>query len=356
MEGYVYVLSTPATRLLKIGKTQRNPEIRAQELSSGTGTPFPYEVVYSVYVDDCSALELCVHRRLACKRANPKREFFDVTIEEAIMTIESFLSDSTSASRSERGINIDTASGGGSYHAEPVNTEAAFDGSNFDPVSHIRKRMVEGSKAKIAVFKTIFISAANAYRLIRSLEGKPMRSGKPYPPISIHISTDCSGIYISFLNASLGFRPASYNMGGLPPLYGSALDPSPQQIATKIADEAAPVFLLRQINENDFCRDGSRYNPNDVYTPLSYRASLIESSDKSYGFVDIKPDLINYLEGFAGLDYLAAKYLDFPYAPVQSSPSLINNILAMFFGGKVASSTETSLIKEVCVKALPPPK
>ncbi len=43
--GYVYVLMNSSMRgLVKIGKTEREPEERAKELSASTGVPTPFMV------------------------------------------------------------------------------------------------------------------------------------------------------------------------------------------------------------------------------------------------------------------------------------------------------------------------
>lgn len=45
--GYIYILyNQTANGFVKIGKTQRNPEDRSKELSSATGVPTPFTVVY----------------------------------------------------------------------------------------------------------------------------------------------------------------------------------------------------------------------------------------------------------------------------------------------------------------------
>lgn len=87
--GYVYILVNPGLRknLLKIGRTTRDPEIRSDEISQGTGIPMPYYVAYSEETADCERAERLVHERLAHCRVNDSREFFVLPLREAISNI-----------------------------------------------------------------------------------------------------------------------------------------------------------------------------------------------------------------------------------------------------------------------------
>jgi len=88
--GYVYVLMNPSMKgLVKIGKTEREPEERAKELSSTTGVPTPFVVAYENYFESCSEAEIFVHKHLGEKgyRVSEKREFFEIPIKVAIDTL-----------------------------------------------------------------------------------------------------------------------------------------------------------------------------------------------------------------------------------------------------------------------------
>jgi hypothetical protein len=65
--------------LVKVGKTTRSPEERAKELSSATGLPTPFIVVYEQYFQDCDLAEAFVHTYLAESghRVADNREFFN---------------------------------------------------------------------------------------------------------------------------------------------------------------------------------------------------------------------------------------------------------------------------------------
>ena len=87
-KGFVYIFSNPAMPgLLKIGYTGRIPTDRANELSS-TGVPVPFEVEYYCIVEEASDIETQVHAHLAVVRRSADREFFRVSVREAIEAIE----------------------------------------------------------------------------------------------------------------------------------------------------------------------------------------------------------------------------------------------------------------------------
>ena len=88
--GYVYILSNPSMPgLLKIGMTRFDPTRRVQELSSATGVPTQFQLIYYREFHNCVAAELEIHSVLAAKgmRYNNQREFFSVDSVEAINTL-----------------------------------------------------------------------------------------------------------------------------------------------------------------------------------------------------------------------------------------------------------------------------
>lgn len=89
-KGYVYAMINPLYEgLVKIGKTTKDPEIRAKELSSSTGVATPFIVVYKRLFNDCHSAEKLAHSLLTDKgyRVNNNREFFKMPINIAIDTI-----------------------------------------------------------------------------------------------------------------------------------------------------------------------------------------------------------------------------------------------------------------------------
>lgn len=88
-QGYIYIMISPALRsdFLKIGKTTRIPERRADELSIGTGVPLRFYVAFDTFVSDCHSVEKLVHERLSPFRSSSNREFFELPLKEAIRVI-----------------------------------------------------------------------------------------------------------------------------------------------------------------------------------------------------------------------------------------------------------------------------
>lgn len=86
--GFVYVLTNKAMPgLVKVGFSMRSPEERAVELST-TGVPVPFTVAFSAEVVNPVEAEAAVHLALASYRASPDREFFRVSVEEAVTAVE----------------------------------------------------------------------------------------------------------------------------------------------------------------------------------------------------------------------------------------------------------------------------
>ena len=87
--GYVYVLKNKAMPgLIKIGQTTRTPEERARELSSETGVPSPFEVVYELECEQYEELEKKVHGKLNRYRPASNREFFKCRAGKAIRLLK----------------------------------------------------------------------------------------------------------------------------------------------------------------------------------------------------------------------------------------------------------------------------
>jgi len=88
--GFLYVLiNASMPDAVKVGKTERDPESRAKELSGVTGVPTPFMVVYQESFDDCSAAEEYVHALLeeSGYRVATNREFFSAPIRLVIQAV-----------------------------------------------------------------------------------------------------------------------------------------------------------------------------------------------------------------------------------------------------------------------------
>lgn len=93
--GFVYILSNPSMpNIVKIGSTERTIKERISELSSVTSLPTPFEVEYYLLVEDPIYFEKYIHEELKDYRVNEKREFFKISVEDAIKKLHKFRSDS----------------------------------------------------------------------------------------------------------------------------------------------------------------------------------------------------------------------------------------------------------------------
>ena len=75
--------------LVKIGRTERLPEDRVRELQT-TGVPHPFAIEFTLHVSDCHSAERHIHQLLQRRgvRATPDREFFYLSVPEAIEAIQ----------------------------------------------------------------------------------------------------------------------------------------------------------------------------------------------------------------------------------------------------------------------------
>jgi len=73
--------------LIKIGMTNRDPFVRADEISSSTGIPVPFKVEYFAETMTPEKLEKAVHKDLKKHRITNNREFFEIDVETATKTI-----------------------------------------------------------------------------------------------------------------------------------------------------------------------------------------------------------------------------------------------------------------------------
>jgi hypothetical protein len=83
-EGYLYCFENECMPgILKIGFTERTIEERLQEANStGTfGPPKDYKIVLGKYVKHVRKKEFILHALLSKYRINPKKEFFNTSVE-----------------------------------------------------------------------------------------------------------------------------------------------------------------------------------------------------------------------------------------------------------------------------------
>lgn len=86
---YVYIMSNPSYDYLKIGKTRKDPLIRAKQLYT-TGVPTPFVIEGIIHTFDSKTLETKIHNCIKKYRTNNDREFFhiDYTDLKKILTKE----------------------------------------------------------------------------------------------------------------------------------------------------------------------------------------------------------------------------------------------------------------------------
>jgi hypothetical protein len=95
MAGFIYIMSNKSFKnnLIKIGKTERDPSIRKEELYT-TGTPDEFTLEYYAFVNNHDDYELKIHSALEKYRYSNRREFFDCKIEIAIFETRKICEDS----------------------------------------------------------------------------------------------------------------------------------------------------------------------------------------------------------------------------------------------------------------------
>ncbi|MGE5650931.1 MAG: GIY-YIG nuclease family protein [Bacillota bacterium] len=77
--GFVYVLGNDSMpEIYKIGRTDRHPKTRMEELSRVTACPTPFELLAFIGCEDPQWVESEIHKALDDFRVNQAREFFRV--------------------------------------------------------------------------------------------------------------------------------------------------------------------------------------------------------------------------------------------------------------------------------------
>ena len=84
--GWIYVLTHPAwdgKGMVKIGQTERNPRIRAADVTKVSGLLAPCRIAYCMPVSDMASAEQAMHQMLAPHRVRKRRELFRVDVAVA---------------------------------------------------------------------------------------------------------------------------------------------------------------------------------------------------------------------------------------------------------------------------------
>ena len=94
MIGFIYIMSNPSyPGDLKIGQTGKDPENRRKELGSATGVLGEFVLEYRALSEDYVSLEREIHRQLVRQRVNPRKEFFTISVREAVEVIRKIAGD-----------------------------------------------------------------------------------------------------------------------------------------------------------------------------------------------------------------------------------------------------------------------
>ena len=91
MKGFIYILTNPSFSAVKIGMTKSDPNGRAKELSDTSSLPFAFELAWYAFVEEYKNAERLIHMHFANVRVNPKREFFEVAVDDVIKAIKNEL-------------------------------------------------------------------------------------------------------------------------------------------------------------------------------------------------------------------------------------------------------------------------
>lgn len=88
--AFVYIMRchAHAENLFKVGFTDRDPEVRAKELSAVTSAPLPFIVLQAWAVSDGHAAEKGAHAALVAVRLSENREFFNLPYAELRAQVE----------------------------------------------------------------------------------------------------------------------------------------------------------------------------------------------------------------------------------------------------------------------------
>jgi len=91
-KGYIYLLSNPSSPgIVKIGRSIKGGKGRANDLyRNDTGVITPFVLEFEVFVEDHKRKEKSIHKFLNPVRVNFNREFFRMSIPDAISLIADF--------------------------------------------------------------------------------------------------------------------------------------------------------------------------------------------------------------------------------------------------------------------------
>ena len=153
--GVIYVLTNRAMPgLIKVGFSTRSAESRAAELSA-TGVPLPFEVVFSAEVEAPSQVEAEIHARFAQYRISNSREFFQMTVDDAITELKAICSTRDASNDDPCDLSPWSALSDSSYLREsskyyPQSVSVSFDDASNDQTWYPDSDFVRTRKGQVA--------------------------------------------------------------------------------------------------------------------------------------------------------------------------------------------------------------
>jgi hypothetical protein len=90
---HIYIASNQAftNGILKIGFTSNTPSIRVDSLSKSTSIPYNFKLEYSRFSEYAKLVERRAHAVLYGHRVNANKEFFVISLNEAIQVIDTLI-------------------------------------------------------------------------------------------------------------------------------------------------------------------------------------------------------------------------------------------------------------------------
>lgn len=121
--GFVYCLGHDLMPgVFKIGMTDRSPSKRCEEISSSTGVPGPFDVLFFIEVEEPRSVERAMHNFFSAERVCAGREFFECDIRIIHRAFKVY--------QEEGFAYAETNTGGAALHfaysKEPISDERAF--------------------------------------------------------------------------------------------------------------------------------------------------------------------------------------------------------------------------------------
>ena len=96
MKGWIYIATNEEIpNLIKVGKTESDPDERAKQLSSPTGVPGETRIVYSAWVDDYHDIERAVLSNLDEKKVTKTGEWIRAETDEVIAALKTVIKSSS---------------------------------------------------------------------------------------------------------------------------------------------------------------------------------------------------------------------------------------------------------------------